>query len=282
MASVRDQVIAAAVAAMNAGSAPGIAYRTRVDAFSAGELPAFAIYPATEALERVSVNVVKHTMTLRAEAMTAGVAPQDEALDPLLVYAVKTLYASAEFQTFLKDFSEERVQWQVEAAQDDIACAAQDFRVVFLTLANDPEALADVVSGYAGRVYVSDDDGVTFAEVAQLSNVELAIDVDLLDETNDDDDVPSKEISAGIASWTATASGMYVPDDDAQTKLLAAVQAGSPMKFRFDFDGTASGKRRFEGTGLIAPWRLTSRVGDMAGETVQINGSGLLAVSAQA
>lgn len=137
--SKRDQIVAAAVAALNAGAdKPCTAYRSRVDAFAATELPAFVVFPVENDPERMGPNTTKHKFTLRVECLTKGEAPQDQALDPLLVYVVKTLYADAAFTALLKGLEEGPTRWDVEPAYDDVAIASLDLYVTHATAATDP------------------------------------------------------------------------------------------------------------------------------------------------
>lgn len=137
--SQRDKIVAAAVTALNAGvDRPGTAYRTRVDALAANELPAYVVYPAKNSAERMGPNTTKHAFTLRVECHCAGEAPRDQALDPLLVYAVKTLYADATFTGLLKGLEEGDTDWDVEPAFEDAAVATLEMLVTHATAANDP------------------------------------------------------------------------------------------------------------------------------------------------
>lgn len=281
MESVRDRILAAAVAALNAGTPPCQSFRSRTSAFAMNELPARVVYPVNEAPERAGANVCKRSMTLRVEVMTAGAAPQDETLDPLLVDAVKRLSADATFQALLEQFDEDRVAWQIEPAEMDIACAAVDFRVVYAHAPNDPETQVQLVAGYSGRVYVSDDDGVTYPEVGGLSDVELAMQSEVKDDSNFDSPGKAQESSVGFVSWTATAGALSAPNDVALAKIVSAMMNGQTLKFRFDFDGTGAGKKRFSGDGVLASWKLSSRASDVAAESLQIQGSGLLSVVTQ-
>jgi hypothetical protein len=143
MASVNEQILAAMAMALNApGDKPAITYRTRVDAFAAGELPAFVLYAQKQDVKRASGNRKERTLTARLEAMVAGEAPADALTDPLYVYAVNTLLADPTLGIGVRRLDEAAVQWQTEAGLSDVCVAAIDFDVVFVTT-NDPTERID-------------------------------------------------------------------------------------------------------------------------------------------
>jgi hypothetical protein len=138
-ASVRDQVIAAVVAALNApADKPCLTYRTRVAAFSAAELPAMVVYPVTEDITRASQNVVKRDLSLRVEVHVEGEPPQDAAIDPLLSYVVKTLYADPTLDGLIKFLGEDKVQWSFDPSDVGSSFAALDLQVVYTSATTDP------------------------------------------------------------------------------------------------------------------------------------------------
>lgn len=134
----------AIVAALNAGTGgldgapPCAAYRTRVDALQAGELPAYIVRAVDEQIERKSTDIVLRVLTVRVECHSAGQAPQDMALDPLLNYAVQVLFVNDALAALIKGLEESRIQWDIEPALEEQALAALDFQVIYATRATDP------------------------------------------------------------------------------------------------------------------------------------------------
>lgn len=140
MPSVGENITQAIVDALNAGDPkPATAFRTRVDALSTKELPAFIVYAVKERVEKRSENVKLRTRTVRVEAMVAGEAPADALVDPLYVYAVNTLLASNTVAALLRRIEESTIQWENEASYQDATIAFVDFEVEFPTM-NDPTA----------------------------------------------------------------------------------------------------------------------------------------------
>ncbi len=146
--SIRERILLALVGAMNAGAEkPGPTYRTRAEALSGGgggaedttsELPAYVLFALESTPERKSPSTTFHQLTFRLECLMAGEPPMDAALDPMLVYAVQAVFAACEGLGMVKGLEEGQIQWEIEAAYDNVAIATADFRVEFATAFNDP------------------------------------------------------------------------------------------------------------------------------------------------
>lgn len=144
--SIRDQILTAAVAALNAPpDKPATTYRTRTAALAAGELgTALLLAPTEEDPNRVGPNTMQRVLVFRVEIVTAGAPPQDQALDPLLTFVVNTLWAADAFLALLKHFTEGKIIWEFASAeQQTTALAAQEFQVTYFT-SLDPSGAARV------------------------------------------------------------------------------------------------------------------------------------------
>jgi len=143
-ASVREQIVEAVVAALTNNNPPAPVYRSRVQPLSSAEtLPAYVVYPhGREPAERLGMEAVKHTLTLRVEALVKGQPPLDQALDPLLTYAVQTISADPAVAALVIDVIEESAEWEMESAYEDVGAGAQDFTVTYATLRGDPTTQA--------------------------------------------------------------------------------------------------------------------------------------------
>jgi hypothetical protein len=139
--SIRDKIIAKAVEVLNAPTVkPATAYRSRTDALSQVEAQAkgIVVYPMKENGVTEGRTISMRTMILRFEAMTAGDAPQDQALDEVLVYIVQTLYASQAFLDMTRRITEVGIEWQFEGGELELGFAAVDFEVQYTVQIDDP------------------------------------------------------------------------------------------------------------------------------------------------
>ncbi len=134
-----ELVMKAMVDALNAPVVkPCATYRTRVDAFAAGELPAQVLYAVDEQFERASQNYSIHKRTVRLECLVeAPEPPADINIDPLIAYSVQTLYANNAFGDLILGMNVQRIQWEAEASYEAVAIAAVDFEVAFRTKVDD-------------------------------------------------------------------------------------------------------------------------------------------------
>jgi len=141
MSSIREQIITAFVSALQAGAnPPGAIFRSRAEPLSAREhLPAFAVYPIEEDPSDEGSTITMRRLTVRVECFVAGMPPQDAALDPLLVYAVKTVFADANLAARLFHLEEKHTAWDFESSYEGVAAAPLDFVVTYATTRGDPE-----------------------------------------------------------------------------------------------------------------------------------------------
>lgn len=95
MSSVREQLVVAAVAALNAGVPPCAFERTRSVALVDADLPRGVVYPVRDPKENPFLEglVTRSRLTLLVElrALGSAVARPDQAVDPLYVWAVSKL-----------------------------------------------------------------------------------------------------------------------------------------------------------------------------------------------
>jgi predicted secreted protein len=140
--------------------------------------------------------------------------------------------------------------------------------------------VTQAIAGYIGKVYVSDDGGSTYVEVGETRDVKFNNQQGMFDATSHGSG-GNKEVIPGIRDWSATIGALYVSSDVAQDKLASAVAAGTKLKFRFDPEGTATGKERFAGDGYLTNFELSYPNADLITENVQITGSGALVKSTQ-
>jgi hypothetical protein len=135
--SRREQILAAAIAALNAASnPPATAYRTRIDPVNQGELPAIVLYGLKETVEHAGPTTRRRILTMRLEIVQEGAAPADAAIDPIYLFAVNTLMADATLGGLVKGLYEIAVQWETEASYQDACVAVVDFEVHYTTTEN--------------------------------------------------------------------------------------------------------------------------------------------------
>ena len=141
MSSIREQIVTAFVDALKVGTnRPGPIFRSRAEPLSArDQLPAFVVYPTEEECSDEGSSIAMRVLTLRVECLVAGMPPQDQALDPLLVYAVKTVFADVNLQARLFHLEEKHTGWDFEKSYEGVAAAQLDFVATYTTTRGDPE-----------------------------------------------------------------------------------------------------------------------------------------------
>lgn len=139
--TVGEQIRKAMVLALNTPAAkPATCYDNRRDAFAVGELPAFDLYSVEEKAVRQTDTITERRRRMRLECLVAGLPPQDQAADPLISYAVQTLFSDSTLAGMSFYLDQTEILWQTEPGEEEACIALLDFEVAFTTLAQDPTA----------------------------------------------------------------------------------------------------------------------------------------------
>jgi hypothetical protein len=142
MSTIREQIIEAAVTAVNTGAPVGVpaCVRTQMQPAEQAQLPAMTCYPFREEVVdnktgRWSPLIVR-TMYLRFVVYASG-NPADGALDPIVLWIGQKLGGS-QLGGLAQDVMEHELNWQYDEGNFSVAAVGVDFRVTYQTLRNDP------------------------------------------------------------------------------------------------------------------------------------------------
>ena len=148
--SIREQIIVALVAALNAGvGTSGITgltiHRERTRPIEIDSLPAVMVYadddvPKTLAQQVYAAPLTERQLTLALECRaqgSSGVSP-DAALDPVLVWAAQTLLANERFGGLANGAEEGRTTWNSREGDVPVVSAKLSFTVRYRTSRLDP------------------------------------------------------------------------------------------------------------------------------------------------
>lgn len=150
MSSIREQIVIALMAALNAGvSGSGITgltiHRERTRPIEIDSLPAILVYadddvPAPLASQVYSAPLTERKLSLAVECRaqgTSSVSP-DAALDPVLIYAAKTVLANERFGGLASGVEEGKTMWASREGDVPVASARLSFTVRYRTSRLDP------------------------------------------------------------------------------------------------------------------------------------------------
>jgi hypothetical protein len=146
-ASVRSQIVDAAIALLNTSPPAGVpeADDTRLESYNAdaGELPAITVFEIREEMETEKEGrwsyFLKRTFTMRVEMRVAETVAVKArlAMDPLYVWVGQCL-GGQQFGSLAEDCYEALAEWQYAAADQPYTLLQLDFRVLYSTLKTDP------------------------------------------------------------------------------------------------------------------------------------------------
>jgi hypothetical protein len=145
MASRRDQIIAAIVAAVNGVGKPAglVVARTRVLPTEQENLPFTGVYPIQEETRRKGGEwgpLVLRRLLIRLEIRVKG-EPTDAGIDAIATWCVQTIVGNQTTGGLTKSIHETGMQWaRGEAENVVLGAAAIDFEVRYETQADDPES----------------------------------------------------------------------------------------------------------------------------------------------
>jgi len=151
--TIREQIVAAMVVALNAGSPPVTFARNRIDSPNGDQLPASTVYQLAEKVvpqggEQDRPGVAKRGPVLRRyvdvaiDHLTEAETGADAAADPQLSWAETKLVAAGRLgnlASFPADLIETKFSY--EQGTTTFCRATQIFRVEFQTASNNPESV---------------------------------------------------------------------------------------------------------------------------------------------
>ena len=156
MSTIREQLVASAVAALATGAPSGVPapVRTRLDSPSADQLPALTVYQAAETVETMRDYkaggmsrgpIVRRALLLNIEILTKadeGAEP-DKAADPILAWATKAFGAAGNFGGLANQPADEvGTKFEYEQGETSFCRATMTFRMEYQSRADDAETVA--------------------------------------------------------------------------------------------------------------------------------------------
>lgn len=141
MSTIREQIIEAAVAAVNTGTPTGVpqCVRTQMQPTETAALPALTCFPIREEIADNKTGrwgpLIVRTLYLRFVVYASG-NPADAALDPIVLWIGQQLGGS-QLGGLAQDAVEHELTWQYDEGNFAVAAAALDFRIEYQTLRND-------------------------------------------------------------------------------------------------------------------------------------------------
>ena len=156
MSTIREQIVAAAVTALNTARPTGVpaAIRTRLDSPSAAQLPALTVYQAAESVEPMHRErmgaaqrgpVVKRTLFLNVEVVTKAGATEepDKAADPILAWAVKSVVGAGTMNGLANNAADEvGTKFEYDQSETSFCRATTTFRIEYQSRTSDAEQAA--------------------------------------------------------------------------------------------------------------------------------------------
>jgi hypothetical protein len=148
MSSRREQLVVAAVAALNAAGKPAgvTVHRARTRPLAQDQLPAMVVYLLSEDTTRGDGRdgyKARRNAKVRIECRVAveDDTPPDTAVDPLLTWATKAMMADPYWGGLARNTQEDATTWDADETDRVYAAAAVDFTIDYLTAAGDPDTL---------------------------------------------------------------------------------------------------------------------------------------------
>jgi hypothetical protein len=141
MSTIREQIIEAAVAAVNTGTPGGVpqCVRTLMQPSEQSQLPAITAFPVREEVDPGKTGrwgpLIVRTLYLRFVIYASG-DPADGALDPIVDWVARSLGGS-QIGGLAQDAVEHELTWQYDEGNYAVAAVAMDFRVTYQTRRDD-------------------------------------------------------------------------------------------------------------------------------------------------
>lgn len=146
--SIREQIIGAVMAALNAGANPpaGLTiHRERTRAIEIDSLPAIMVYadddvpkPLAQQVYAAPLTERQLSLALECRAQGTGSVSPDEALDPVLVFAALAVFADEKFGGLANGVEEGRTVWSSRESDAPVAAAKWTITIKYRTSRLDP------------------------------------------------------------------------------------------------------------------------------------------------
>lgn len=136
------------------------------------------------------------------------------------------------------------------------------------------------VAGFNGVMSVSPDGGTTWHPVGELTDYEVSWTQTMINATSHASGGHAEKI-AGVDDWSATINALYIFADAGQADIQTALTSNAVLQFRFDPNGTGTGKPRITGTGIPSAWKVKSPLADINGMSCTVAGTAPLVWSIQ-
>jgi hypothetical protein len=140
MASIRSQILAHIVAALNANGAPCTFFRCRQDEFQLTDLPAGNFFP-TDQTDQIDAKEDDCILTVDIAAIVASAQdPVDDAADPLLVWIEQKIMADQTLGGLCTYIEPKGIKWFMENKGTEQCGAIRTFDIHFRTALTDTTA----------------------------------------------------------------------------------------------------------------------------------------------
>lgn len=137
MATLREQITARMVAALNgATSAGNSVYRSREASISRGMTPAIVCMPDGEQDQRLGQVVDRHEYVVKVAIFTRG-DPWDQIADQIAEVAHRALLADAQLQALSTDIRKISTDYESEEADRTAGTLSARYRITYLSKASD-------------------------------------------------------------------------------------------------------------------------------------------------
>jgi len=155
MSTIREQIVAAAVTALNTDRPAEVPefVRTRLDSPGPDQLPVNTVYQATETVEAMGESrarrtsrgpLVKRSVMLSIEALTKadGTTEPDKAADATIAWVTKTLAAAGRFNGLANDPADEMgTKFEYEQGESSFCRATMTFNIEYQSRVDDAEQI---------------------------------------------------------------------------------------------------------------------------------------------
>lgn len=136
-ASIQSQIMARVVTLLGIAGAWS-AYRTRMEVFSAEQLPAFNVLPDEGQVNYAEVGSMDRKFRFTVRHMAAAVNEVDAAVDVLYVAGVQALLADPTLGGLVRYLREMGQKWELEKGAQDQVALVVTYEVEFSTSRGDP------------------------------------------------------------------------------------------------------------------------------------------------
>ncbi|RLB94227.1 MAG: hypothetical protein DRH26_01760 [Deltaproteobacteria bacterium] len=134
--------------------------------------------------------------------------------------------------------------------------------------------MTSAIPGFDGQIYISTDGGSNYSKIAEIRDMTLTVENEIIDATSHDSG-GWREYIAGLKNWKLSGGNLYIAADAGQVKAFTALTGDTKVRVQFNPKDT-TGLDQYWGDAYVNSQELNAPNDDAADMSYEITGTGAI------